>query len=295
MVFRKGNDMAGSDKEQKIRMIAFDLDGTALHRKKGLTEGTRQTLLEAARLGVTMVTASGRPWSALPKELTAMDGLEYFIVGNGSSILRRQRGSGETERIYGKYMEPDKVEEALFVAADYPWPLEVTIGGTAYARADYVERPTDFGASSNVYVQTTRLPVKDIEAFIRRNISRIEGLTLIVADMEEKAAIRERLEKIPHIHVTSSVPRYLEMMNGSVNKAEALAFLADRLKIGRKQIAAFGDGENDKEMLVYAGIGVAMENGAADLKAAADRIAPDCDQDGMARVIRQMLSLPEKG
>ncbi len=287
--FRKGKNMTERGKEQKIRMIAFDLDGTALHRSKGLTEFTKRTLEKAARSGKMIVAASGRVWAALPEKLTDMQEMEYFITGNGSSILYRKQGSQAVERIYGKDMEPDKVEAMLAVAADYPWPMEVFMDGAAYARADYVAHPTAFGASSDTYVRTTRKPVADIEDFVRRNISHIEGLNLIVADMEEKRVIRSRLEKIKDVYVTSSVPRYLEVSRGGVCKGTALQYLAKRLDISRDEILAFGDGENDIEMLQYAGIGVAMENGEKKLQAAADRIAPDCDEDGMAKTIQELI------
>ena len=59
--------------------------------------------------------------------------------------------------------------------------------------------------------------------------------------------------------------------------------------IAWKQVAAFGDGLNDLELLQTAGTAVAMDNGVAQLCAAADLVAPDAAQDGAARVIEEFF------
>ena len=229
-----------------------------------------------------------------PKKDVLVVGFAMFAIffGSGNLIFPPQIGLLSGEELFPAIIGlalSGILFPMLAVAADYPWPMEVFMDGAAYARADYVAHPTAFGASSDTYVRTTRKPVADIEDFVRRNISHIEGLNLIVADMEEKRVIRSRLEQIKDIYVTSSVPRYLEVSRGGVCKGTALQYLAKRLGISREEILAFGDGEIDFEMLQYAGIGVAMENGEKKLQAAADRIAPDCDADGMAKTIQELI------
>ena len=56
-----------------------------------------------------------------------------------------------------------------------------------------------------------------------------------------------------------------------------------------EQVMAFGDGENDTEMIEYAGFGVAMGNACAEAKAAADYVAPGNDEEGVAKTIEQFL------
>ena len=68
-----------------------------------------------------------------------------------------------------------------------------------------------------------------------------------------------------------------------------MMWLAGELNILQEEIAAFGDGENDLEMIQYAGFGVAMGNAVESLKQAADCVAPPCEEDGVARVLEQFL------
>ena len=65
--------------------------------------------------------------------------------------------------------------------------------------------------------------------------------------------------------------------------------MLERLGLSADGLVAFGDADNDLGMLQFAGLGVAMENGADHLKEAADRIAPRHDQDGVAQVLEELL------
>ena len=77
---------------------------------------------------------------------------------------------------------------------------------------------------------------------------------------------------------------------GDVGGGKALG-MGEYLKregIDRSETMAFGDGENDLTMLQMAGLGVAMENACAEAKAAADIVAPSCDEDGVAQMIEKI-------
>ena len=74
-----------------------------------------------------------------------------------------------------------------------------------------------------------------------------------------------------------------------INKAVGLSRLADYLGIKQMEVMAVGDGDNDLDMIRYAGIGVAMENAIDDLKKAASFITKDCDNDGIAYAIEKLV------
>ena len=93
--------------------------------------------------------------------------------------------------------------------------------------------------------------------------------------------------------VTRTDPPYLEFSALNVNKATALAEVAEALGVARAQVVAFGDGNNDAPMLAWAGLGVAMPHAGATARAAADVIAPDGDPEtALARAIALVLSAP---
>ena len=79
-------------------MIGLDLDGTLLNTKKELTEYTKEILTRAIESGVTILTATGRPYTGIPEELREFPGMRYALTSNGASDHR----PGENERHGGK-------------------------------------------------------------------------------------------------------------------------------------------------------------------------------------------------
>lgn len=72
----------------------------------------------------------------------------------------------------------------------------------------------------------------------------------------------------------------------------SLSVVADSLNIKQKDILAFGDEHNDLEMLDYAGWGVAMSNGADQVKSIANDVTNKTnDEDGLADYLEQYLAL----
>lgn len=81
-----------------------------------------------------------------------------------------------------------------------------------------------------------------------------------------------------------------DVLSGGVNKGRGLAVVAAMYGVPNTQVAAFGDSVNDREMLAYAGLPVAMANAADDVKALAAMVAPSCDDDGVAATIEAMAN-----
>ena len=89
-------------------------------------------------------------------------------------------------------------------------------------------------------------------------------------------------QRCPDLAVTSSIPRNVELNSARAQKGLALQGLADLLGIPMAETMAFGDDLNDLSMLRAAGLGVAMGNASAEVKAAADYVTASCDENGVA-------------
>ena len=92
------------------------------------------------------------------------------------------------------------------------------------------------------------------------------------------------------MYISKSLPHFLEFASPEVTKASGLQFVADRLGFTSELTVAFGDGENDVEMLDWAGYAVAVENAHERVLAAADFVCPPCDEEGVAQVIEAYLA-----
>ncbi len=102
----------------------------------------------------------------------------------------------------------------------------------------------------------------------------------------------EQLGAAASVHVLRS-PRYrgfmCEIAPAGVSKWSGIRHLADDWGIPAEEICAVGDDVNDLPMIREAGLGIAMGNAVDEVKAAADRIAPCNNSDGLVEVVRWLL------
>jgi Cof subfamily protein (haloacid dehalogenase superfamily) len=91
------------------------------------------------------------------------------------------------------------------------------------------------------------------------------------------------------LYISKSLPYFLEFASPEVTKATGLEFLSEHLGFTRERTVAFGDGENDIQLVDWAGYGVAVENAHGQVKEVADFVCPSVDDEGVAQVIEAYL------
>ncbi|MDX6396899.1 MAG: hypothetical protein QOJ43_307 [Gaiellaceae bacterium] len=140
------------------------------------------------------------------------------------------------------------------------------------------------------YAEFQFLPVTavgDLLAWLERPPTKL----VIVGDPAALDALRPRLVEQfgKRLFLAKSLPYFLELASPAISKGTGLAFVAEHLGFATEATVAFGDGENDLELLERAGYAVAVENGHDLLKARADWICPGPDQQGIAQVLEAYL------
>jgi Cof subfamily protein (haloacid dehalogenase superfamily) len=116
---------------------------------------------------------------------------------------------------------------------------------------------------------------------------------LVVIDDPEvldglKARMLDRFDG--RLYISKSLPYFLEFASPDVTKAAGLDFLSERLGFTREHTLAFGDGENDIELVEWAGYGVAVANAHDRVKELADFVCPPVDEEGVAQVLEAFLA-----
>ena len=132
-------------------------------------------------------------------------------------------------------------------------------------------------------------PVGDLRTWLSQPPTKLVAV-------DERTRIDELEQRLKprfagRLYVSKSLPEFLEFASPDVNKASGLAFLADRLGFSREGTVALGDGENDVELVEWAGFGVAVANAHERVLAAADLVCPSDDEEGVAQVIEALLEL----
>jgi len=272
----------------KIQCIALDLDRTTLRSDGTLSEENRRALEYAMERGAHVMIASGRAFATLPQDVLNMPGIEYAITSNGAAIYHVPTGKCLRRFL----LSPPSVEQILALTREETISYEAFVDGRAYAAADYVRDPVKYGATPAAisYVQRTRQMEEDILGFIAAHIHELDSLDLVVRNEADKNRIWSYLRKnVAGVYITSSVSQLLEISHRDAGKHSGVQYILERLKLPREAVAAFGDGDNDADMLAYAGCGIAVANASPACLAAADFVTKTNDEDGVAYAIYQIL------
>lgn len=272
-------------KTENIRLIALDLDDTTLRHDSRLDSETKAAICRALDAGIEVVIASGRAFNSLPGEVCAIKGIRYAITSNGAAVSSNPDG----RTIISLVLHPETVADVLESYCGEM--LEAFIGGQAYCDKAYIADPVRWGCAPEYveYVQTTRLPVEDMHEFIKNNADRLDGIDVICTSPEHKTRLWEKAKKLRRAYVTSSAPRLIEIADENAGKGAALRRLCEMLNIAPEHTAAFGNGDNDADMLAFAGLGVAVENASEHCRSCADHICPSNDELGVAKTIHMIL------
>ena len=269
----------------KIKLVAFDLDGTLFNDKKEVTPETFATLEHAANMGVEIVPATGRFWNTITESIKDMKFVRYVISLNGADIIDVK----EMKSLASFTIPIQRAETLCRVFDELPVLYDFISEGQGYMRRDLYERIPEMmiGEWQVKIMQGMRLPVDDIYAALHQQ-NGVQKMQIYTLDKN----LRENLLKsLPHVFpnalFTSSVPNNIEINDPKANKGDGLKFLAEYLRIPIESTLAFGDGLNDMSMIESAGVGAAMSNGIDELKAIADYIAPDNNHDGVAEGVRK--------
>lgn len=274
--------------EKMPMCIALDLDGTTLDHQGNLSKENRKAIEYAISLGVHIIIASGRSFQSLPKSVTEIPGIEYAVTSNGASVCQVLTG----EKLQNYMIEKKVIHKILELTQDEEIVYEAFIDGHAYADIAYVNDPVRYGASPEAveYVKGTRQFVEDMPAFMKAHAGELESMDIVVRNLELKKRICNKLECISDkIYLTSSVDQLVEIADKNAGKASGLRYLKEHLQIPREHMAAFGNADNDIDMIEYAGYGYAVENASDNCKRAADYIVRSNDQDGAAQGIYEFL------
>ncbi len=263
-----------------MELVAIDLDGTAMRAGDLISEPVRAAIRAVQDRGMRVMLATGRMVQSAA--LYSQD----LKLEPGPAICYNGAAVAELPAMHFWFREtlPDVAARALvtrLVADDYL--VQVYVGLEIWASREdarvrrYVER-NHVAAWVRGAAEIVEWPEPPIKVLVQDTSPRLAGLR---RELEE--------EGVPGMRLVESQSDYLEVLAERTGKGRALAHVAGRLQIPRERVMAVGDGENDADMLTFAGLGVAMGQGHPAAKAAADIIAPPVEEDGLAWALQRLL------
>ena len=249
-------------KNMDTKIIFFDIDGTLIDMKtKQITERMLDTLRRLRERGILLGIATGRAPMALPH----FEGIDFdvFLTFNGSYCC-----AGE-QTIYSNCLLAEDIQTIRENAAAMDRPIAVATKNRMAANGREPDLEEYYGFAK------LRLEVADDFDKVAQ-----EEVYQILAGCRKEDYPR-MMKNVKAAKITSWWERAVDIIPATGGKGIGISKVLEYYQLDRSQAMAFGDGNNDIEMLQAVGTGVAMANASEELKAVADEICGDVAEDGI--------------
>lgn len=197
------------------------------------------------------------------------------------------QGAVVAEPVSGRFLRHEPIplalaREVIGTVEDEGFPLNCYVDDELY-----VARETPESDSYAGFQQLRVHTVGDLRAWLGKPPTKLVSLGSPEALDGLKARMKARFDG--RLYISKSLPYFLEFASPGVTKGAALQFVAEHLGFSLERTVAFGDGENDMELLETAGYAVAVEKGHEALIRRANLVCPAAEQEGVASVIEAYL------
>ncbi|MCK8604786.1 Cof-type HAD-IIB family hydrolase [Leuconostoc citreum] len=265
-----------------IKLIALDLDNTLLLPNKTLSHRNKCILQTLHHHHIKIVLTTGRP---LPNTKPILDQLnftkkdDYVILFNGGLI----KNLSNNNILLNKYFSIKHIQHILLILKSLSLPIDLVTQNHVYSIKEY-------GQSAYSQLISRSLPYSQINLSVLNTHTNFQfNKFFVCATSEQLSHLEKILSNSPltnnQFNFVRSRRTLLEFIPKNVNKALSLNVLLEHLSLTPDNLMAFGDEENDIEMIKLARIGVAMGNAIPKVKAVADFQTLDNVHDGVSEFL----------
>jgi Cof subfamily protein (haloacid dehalogenase superfamily) len=262
-----------------IRLLLADVDGTLVTREKVLTEAAKAAARELRQAGIALAITSGRPPRGMSMLIEPLD-LKCAIAGfNGGAFVHP-----DLSVIENHMLDPATAKQTLKLILDQgldAWVYTESEWWIRDVKAPHVKRET----------WTVKFDAKVVASFTDAQLAHAVKIVGVSDDFDlvtscEKAAQKALGGKASAVR---SQPYYLDVTHPRANKGTVVTTLSRLLNIPSEQIAAIGDMPNDVLMFRKSGFSIAMGNAGDEVKAEANVVTDNNDNEGFANAVRKFV------
>ncbi len=255
------------------KLVALDVDGTIVNYRNELSPAVKEAVLGLRESGTAVVIATGR---AVPGVYDVLDKLGFRedlgIASNGSVVF-------DVDPFEVVHCETFDAREAVKRVLERVPDALVAVEevGVGYR----VNRAFPSGEISGKVI------LDEVDRMVSQPVTRV-----VISAPEHDQREFSRLVSDLGLDGTNYYIGYtawLDLAPEGVSKASGLEVVGKKLGIAAADVLAVGDGNNDVEMLRWAGRGVAMGQAPTELKAVADHVTGSIDEDGLAAELARWL------
>lgn len=269
------------------KLLALDIDGTLLNSKGELSPRTRRAILKGQEQGVVVVLVTGRRLTTTLPWANALGVREPLIVHNGAIIYNQRTQTILSQQGIDLQIANEILDKLNALSLNYIVYTGESAGERVVAPRGSWQGSKDllghYLGERAEFLEHVALGVAPIRISIIDHYAKVDSYF-----HELVSTYGERINTML-FGAERDTWRGIEIIAGHCHKGTGLAYLANHLNLSAAEIIAIGDNVNDVEMICWAGLGIAMENGSKVLKEKAKRIAPSHDHDGVAQIIEELL------
>ncbi len=261
----------------------LDMDGTLLRKDHTVSNVTRDTIQRLIQQGILIVPISARPLHGMLPITKAVFPDDNPVVSlNGGYIFQQQAVTYQVHvslpEAAAVYSEVEKQPVSAMYYSQMEW--------FAQAHTDAVKKEqkiTDVPIIIQPFQDTLTLWEQQQTA---PNKILIAGDPHVILSLEKELLAKHTGQ----LNIYKSQPRYLEVMHLQASKQKAIQLLMTQYGLQQNEIIAIGDNYNDKGMIEFVGMGVAMGNAPDEIKAAADYVTDTNNHDGVAKALNHFFN-----
>jgi Cof subfamily protein (haloacid dehalogenase superfamily) len=267
-----------------IRLLVLDIDGTIVDEANRIRDSVAPAIRSAQRRGVAVVLATGRLYQSSLQTYDSVGSTSPLICCEGALI--RERNTGFVHR---------------------HWFLEQSVAAQILDQTEQLSRSghisVQFYVQDKVYVSNLNGAAREyfdgsiVEPIVMDDLRQLlnMAITKVVALGDDAELIAQLSRRLKNQFSRTQVKQFksttfIEAFHPAVNKRLAVRYLAEEVMALRPEnVMAVGDDFTDIEMLQYAGIGIAMGNSPPEVKASADWVTTNIEEDGVATAVDRWI------
>ena len=282
--------MESEKKQMDIRVIATDMDGTLLDPKGQLDLPRLEKILDKLdQCDIRFVIATGNEVHRMRQLLGHLADRVVLVVANGARIFENN------ELIQAQTWDDAMVDKALghFKGRECQDQFVVTAMNGGFVKEGTVFTELDKFMTPEM-IEKLYQRMNFVDEFDPNLFGGVLKMSMVVGEERLDSVLQEINDLFDgHVRAVSSGYGCIDILQDGIHKAWGLVELLKRWNLKPEQIIAFGDSENDIEMLELAGISYAMENAEEAVKRVATKVAPANSQAGVYKVLENWLERGE--
>jgi Cof subfamily protein (haloacid dehalogenase superfamily) len=270
--------------ENIYKVVFLDMDGTLLRSDHSVSEITKQTIRKLTAKAIPVILVSARPLDAMLPTATDLGLSDQPLVSlNGGYIVQDEKP------IFQAVIDLNTTASLT----DQIRPFKTTIA--YYLQREWFAESCDEWIEHEQKIMDKKINIAPFPVLMREWAARGEDAgpnkMMVMSEPDSIAETEQRLLSLyDHtLNIYTSKPTYLEIMAAGASKSDAVRFLIGRMKISREETVAMGDNFNDREMIQFAGMGVAMGNAPEEIKAVAGYVTDTNNNDGVQKALIKLF------